>query len=116
MKIALVGSVFGGSETGLGPFQMNAMFSRMNATPTAVISGTRRGAPRNGLYATRSIVVLSRPHPIIATASEMRITGSSDDIDGCELRSKTWITKVAVIIPPIMKTSPWAKLMSSRMP
>ncbi len=49
VKIALVGSVFGGSETGLGPFQTKAMFSRMNATPTAVISGTRRGAPRNGL-------------------------------------------------------------------
>ena len=88
----------------------------MNDTPIAVISGTRRGAPRNGLYATRSIVVLSRPHPIIATASEMRITGGATTSTGASSRSKTWITNVAVIIPPIMNTSPWAKLMSSRMP
>src|SRR6476660_5032239 len=110
VKTASFGSVFGGSETGLGPFQMNAMFSKMNATPTAVINGTSLGAPRTGLYATRSIVVLRRPQTIIAPAREMRSTGRSSLIDGFEPRLKIWITTVAVTIPPIMKTSPWAKL------
>ena len=55
---------------------MKATFWRMNDTPIAVISGTRRGAPRSGLYATRSIVALSKPHPTIATASATRIAGS----------------------------------------
>ena len=46
MKTASSGSVFGGSETGRGPFQMSAMLSSMNDTPIAVISGASRGALR----------------------------------------------------------------------
>ena len=38
-----------GRLTGRVPFQMIATFSRMKDTPIAVISGARRGAPRNGL-------------------------------------------------------------------
>ena len=34
-----------GYENGAGPFQTSAMFSSMNDTPMAVISGARRGGP-----------------------------------------------------------------------
>ena len=56
---------------------MSATSSRMNDTPMAVMSGTSRGARRRGLYATRSIVALSRAQPIIATTSATRIDGMS---------------------------------------
>src|SRR5262249_30833433 len=99
VNTAPVGSVSGGSETGRGPFQTKAMFSMMNETPIAVIRGTSRGAPRNGLYATRSIVALRSAQPIMAAASEMRMTGMSVESAGFDPRSNTWITNVAVIIP-----------------
>ena len=92
------------------------MFSMTNETPIAVISGTSRGAPRNGLYATRSIVAFRSAQPIIAAASATRTTGMSVESAGFDPRSNTWIAKVAAIIPPIMNTSPWAKLISSRIP
>ena len=78
-----------------------------------------------GLYATFGLTPDTGPAGlfigllgalIIAAASEIRIAGTSEESDGFEPRPKIWITTVAVTIPPIMKTSPWAKLMSSRMP
>src|SRR5439155_8741595 len=89
VNTAPVGSVFGGSDTGRGPFHTKATFSMMKATPTAVINGTRRGAPRNGLYATRSIVAFRTAQPVTAAASATRITGMSFESDGFDPRSKT---------------------------
>ena len=37
-----------GYENGAGPFQTSAMFSSMNDTPMAVISGARRVDRRSG--------------------------------------------------------------------
>ncbi len=49
----------------------------MNDIPIAVISGASRGAPRNGRYATRSIVALSTPQAAIATSSDTTIAATS---------------------------------------
>src|SRR5262252_3659106 len=58
-----------GAWTKLGPCQTNMMPSRMNDIPTAVINGARRGWWRSGLYAIRSIVMLSTPVMAIVTAN-----------------------------------------------
>ena len=88
----------------------------MNDTPIAVISGTRRGARRSGLYATRSIVAFSNAQPTIARSSATRIAGTRVPSAGSSCRLNMLIATVAATIPPIMNTSPWAKLISSRMP
>jgi hypothetical protein len=88
----------------------------MNETPIAVISGTRRGARRSGLYATRSMVALRRAHPAMANKSATKIAGMRVPRAGSSCRLNMLNATVAAIIPPIMNTSPWAKLISSRMP
>ena len=88
----------------------------MNDIPIAVISGASRGAPRNGLYATNSIVAFSTPQMTIAATSVTRIAGTSEPIDALVLEAEDEVMNVAEIIPPSMNTSPCAKLISSRMP
>ena len=83
--------------------------------PMAVINGAKRGAFRNGLYAMRSTVTLIRPQPIMATASETRIAGSTDPNEELSVSENSPIS-TAAIIAPSMKTSPCAKLINSRMP
>ena len=56
------------------------------------------------------------PQPTIATTSATATAATSETADGCVGRWKTETMIVADSIPPIMKTSPWAKLISSRMP
>ena len=65
------------SCTKLGPFHASAMFWRMKDMAIAVISGTSRGAPRRGLYAIRSTVVLIRPQLAIVIAPAARMAGQT---------------------------------------
>ena len=83
--------------------------------PMAVIRGASRGAFRNGLYAMRSTVTLIRPQPSIATARATRIAGSTEPNDELSVSPNSPMS-TAAIIAPSMKTSPCAKLISSRMP
>ena len=84
--------------------------------PTAVMSGASLGAVRNGRYATRSIITLSVPLVTIATTSDASRPMTSPRIAVCSVRPMTPQNQAAVTSEPIMKTSPWAKLISSMMP
>ena len=87
----------------------------MKLTPIAVISGARRGALRNGLYAMRSIDALSSPHAsIVSTRVASAIGIVTAPWPWCRLKKCVLI--VIVNMPPSMNTSPCAKLISSRMP
>ena len=89
----------------------------MNDMPTAVISGASRGAFRSGLYATRSIVALMNANSGIVTAS---VTSEPDDDQRSTPVSasspKTEMIIVLATSPESANTSPWAKLISWRMP
>ena len=82
--------------------------------PIAVISGASRGACRSRRYATSSIVVFRTAQNAITITSISRIIGQRKRPDS-PARPKLE-TMVATSIPPSMNTSPWAKLISSRMP
>ncbi len=88
----------------------------MKLTPMAVISGARRGAFRSGRYAKRSIRTPTKPMTIMAKAN--MTTSRTTSWTGSLI--VPWTPKVAnshrVTNEPTMKTSPWAKLMSSMMP
>ena len=64
----------------------------------------------------RSIVTLRMPQTPIETSSEQTIATASDALDECPVRWNTEISIVAANIAPSMKTSPCAKLISSRIP
>jgi hypothetical protein len=88
----------------------------MKDIPIAVINGARRGAPRSGLYAIRSIVALRVPQNAIPIRRLSRTTGIHFDAASWSWSEKVWTVSVAAIIAPSMNTSPWAKLISSRIP
>ena len=93
------------------------MFWRMNDAPIAVISGASRGALRSGLYAMSSTVTLSSPQKAMQMRSATITSGQSTYHAWPWWRSKREVpTTVTAIIEPSMKTSPCAKLISSRMP
>jgi hypothetical protein len=87
----------------------------MNDMPTAVINGASLGALRNGRYATRSIITLSTPEAAIAT-NRVRNRPKNSRITDVSCVSPMKPKNAAVANEPIMKTSPWAKLISSTMP
>ena len=62
------------------------------------------------------MVALSKAQPAIAMSSATRIAGTRVPRLASSCRLNMLIATVAAIIPPIMNTSPWAKLISSRMP
>ena len=64
----------------------------------------------------RSIVAFRIPQAAIATRSEPTIAAISDPVEAFAFRWKTERIIVAENIPPSMKTSPCAKLISSRIP
>ena len=102
------------TEVGRAPFQTRPMFWRMNDMPIAVISGASRGALRRRRYATSSIVVLRTAQNAITITSIRRIIDHRKSPESPA--SPKLETIVATSIPPSMNTSPWAKLISSRMP
>jgi hypothetical protein len=80
-------------------------------TPIAVMSGARRGAPRSGRYASRSMAYptsmqtgTAQPVPMSTTLSAGRPEGASA------------LITVKATMAPIITTSPCAKLMSWMMP
>jgi hypothetical protein len=87
----------------------------MNEKPTAVIRGASLGALRNGRYATRSIITLSVPDAIIATTRMRRRPGTSPNVPVATVNPSVPY-RPAATNEPIMKTSPWAKLISSMIP
>ncbi len=104
-----------GTPTGDAPIQSCPTLWRMNEKPTAVISGASLGAPRNGLYATRSIITLS---DALVSIETIRQTNSPPTIDsGALVIPRPSSPKSASeVSDPIMNTSPWAKLISSMIP
>ena len=92
------------------------MFCTMNETPTAVINGARRGALRSGLYAIRSMLPLITPNigivinKVTASPTMMKMT-----LDPSSSPSTRVITVLATR-PESANTSPWAKLISCRIP
>ena len=88
----------------------------MNDTPTAVISGASLGAFRSGLYAMRSIVALTTAKSGIVTASVPSRPRMIMSTAVFSSRPKTEMIIVLATRPDRAKTSPWAKLMSWRMP
>ena len=92
------------------------MFWTMNDMPIAVISGARRGAWRSGLYATRSIVALKIAKTVITTtnvrSSPPMITGTLESVSRPSTETMTVLAKR----PDSANTSPWAKLISCRIP
>ena len=90
-------------------------FCRMKEKPTAVISGASLGAFRKGRYATRSIITFSTPQATIATRPA---TISPPRIPMPEVASPTpsVLQSRTTMNEPIMKISPWAKLISSMIP
>ncbi len=92
------------------------MFWTMNDMPIAVISGARRGAWRSGLYATRSIVALKTEKTTITTTNVRRspptMTGTLESVSSPSTDTMIVLAKR----PDSANTSPWAKLISCRIP
>ena len=88
----------------------------MKDTPTAVINGASRGAWRSGLYAMRSIEALTNANTgiVIASVSSSPPMTASTAVSASRPRTETMI--VLATRPDSAKTSPWAKLISCRMP
>ncbi len=87
----------------------------MNDTPMAVMRGASRVDRRSGRYATRSMATLRA-----AVVSIVRTKTSGSRVTSCQPVS-VFVTPSSVnqareMKRPSMKTSPWAKLMSSMMP
>ena len=89
----------------------------MNDMPTAVISGASAGRPRSGRYATRSIAALTIAN-IDHDQTSVEEHPADDRRDGrrrCSSPSTLTITVLATS-PESANTSPWAKLISCRIP
>ena len=87
----------------------------MNEKPTAVISGASLGALRSGRYATRSIRTLSEPHTSMQTI-RVAISPNTSATTLDPRPSPTVAANPTAVNEPIIKTSPWAKLISSMIP
>jgi hypothetical protein len=92
------------------------MFWTMNDIPTAVISTARRGAERSRRYATRSIVVLTSAPKAIAIRKVAKRPAMMTNTADCSSRWKMLTIQVLAKRPLSAKTSPWAKLISCRIP
>ncbi len=88
----------------------------MNDIPIAVINGASRGAPRSGRYATSSIDALSVPQKAIAITKTPKTDSQTTIPRWPSVSPKRPPARVAESSPPSMKTSPWAKLINSRIP
>ena len=84
--------------------------------PTAVISGASLGADLSGLYATRSIITFRVPLVSIATINDASNPTIRGMVAVASVSPMTPQNQAAVTSEPIMKTSPWAKLISSMIP
>ena len=85
-----------------------------NEMPIDVMSGMRRGDPRKGRYATRSITTAVRVETMIAT----RTMNSSEatKLLSQAPASNNLLLVIMPVIAPTMNTSPWAKLMNPSTP
>ena len=84
--------------------------------PTAVIRGVSLGAWRNGRYATRSIVALTTAKSGIVIASVTMIPPTTARLLELPSSPSTVRSIVLATSPESEKTSPWAKLISCRIP
>ena len=92
------------------------MFWRMKLTPMAVIRGARRGAFRSGRYAKRSMRTPTRPITVIVNANITMSMIASLGGSSIAPLTPSVDSSHSVTNEPTMKTSPWAKLISSMMP
>ena len=92
------------------------MFETMNDIPTAVISGVSRGALRSGRYATRSMAALNSANTGIVIASVRMIPPMTTRLLELASRPSTVRSTVLATSPESENTSPWAKLISCRIP
>ncbi|HET8811704.1 MAG TPA: hypothetical protein VFM67_03835 [Gaiella sp.] len=92
------------------------MFETMNDIPTAVIKGVSRGACRSGRYATRSIVALTTANSGMVIASVSTIPPTTARLLESPVSPRTERSTVLATSPDSEKTSPWAKLISWRIP
>ena len=93
------------------------MFETMNDIPTAVISGVSRGALRSGRYATRSIAALNEREQ--RDGDRERQDDPADDHEVARAARpdpSTVRSTVLATSPESENTSPWAKLISCRIP
>jgi hypothetical protein len=95
----------------------------MKDIPIAVMRTASRGAFRRGLYATRSIPTFRRPQANIATKRAIKTPRILKNVpDPPVIGEKSPRPKIVperTVRPtkePIMKLSPWAKLISSMIP
>jgi hypothetical protein len=112
-----------GNGTWIGPIHIRPTFCKMKDIPIAVMRTASRGAFRRGLYATRSIPTFRRPQATIATKRATRtpriLKGTPELLVMGEKSSRPKIVPDRTVRPtkePIMKLSPWAKLISSIIP
>ena len=83
-------------------------------TPIEVISGMRRGEPRNGRYAIRSVTTAVTVEQTTETSTAIRIARRK--LSSQTPASKSLFEVIIPVIAPTMKTSPWAKLMNPSTP
>ncbi len=96
---------------GLGPKTYWPPYSRKKLTPMAVMREFSRGELRSGRYASRSMKNPRSAHPTM----EARVMSSAPPMLG-SLDSPVQRATYQPTIAPIMKTSPWAKLISFKTP
>ena len=82
---------------------MIVMFCRKIDTPSDVSSKDTSGAPRSGRYASRSMTMPATP-----ASATARTTASPNGTPSRDSATAKY--------GPIMSNSPWAKLMSRKMP
>ena len=87
----------------------------MKEKPTAVIRGASLGAALSGRYPTLSIITFSEPLTSIATTSVTSSPATSAAVPVSGVRPSV-PHSANDVNAPIMKISPWAKLISSMIP
>ena len=106
-----------GTVTMVGPKKNWMTFCKIKLTPMAVMSGASFGARRSGRYARRSISAPSRAiTPIVSAKSTSTLKPRSGTFVMLPSLPKRLLLMNMATKEPTMKTSPWAKLISSMMP
>ena len=88
-------------------------FCNTSDMPIALISGASRNEPRNGRYATRSIV---QPYSPAMAAANTSVSTSAIGTDVMPKTNASSSSEMSERKAPTMNTSPWAKLIMPMMP
>ncbi len=113
VQVPLVASI-GGNDLVPAPNNPRIRYCSVNDAPIEVMSGISRGAPRRGRYATRSRMTAMEVEVAMVTIIKMSRESTGWSFHRPALLSPSATKKPTII--PLMKTSPWAKLMKRRTP